>query len=379
MTNVSIIGWYGTETIGDRAILAGLIHIFSQSIGELNVRIGCLDTLLTERTIDEDLDFYKRCSNQKLGNVSLFDSRIRKDLNDAINWGDLLIIGGGPLMEIDAMYMLQYAFERARKLHKKSIVAGCGMGPFKTGKLKKVAIEIIDNSSLAIFRDNKSLDIYKSCSNNNQNVFASIDPAAITMRCYKDIHDNIEDKGDYIAINFREPPISDYAGLDRVNDDFFIKLLIDVREKYNLPFRLVPMHTFWVGDDDRFILNRISRKLKMTDISVDNKPLSLEETMCVYANAALCIGMRFHAVLFQILLNGKNYILDYTDPEKGKIINLLNQLSLRETYENRYVSLVNVPTVPKIVWNSLKKVVVDNNTIEVFKNIYTDNINKLLL
>ena len=43
---ITIIGWYGTETIGDRAILAGLISIFNQAYDEFEVKLGSLNPFL---------------------------------------------------------------------------------------------------------------------------------------------------------------------------------------------------------------------------------------------------------------------------------------------------------------------------------------------
>ncbi len=39
---ILIIGWYGTETIGDRAILAGLISFFSKVYRCFEIKIGSL-------------------------------------------------------------------------------------------------------------------------------------------------------------------------------------------------------------------------------------------------------------------------------------------------------------------------------------------------
>ena len=61
--------------------------------------------------------------------------------------------------------------------------------------------------------------------------------------------------------------------------------------------------------------------------------------MNIYRNACLCIGMRFHAVLMQTILNGNNIILDYTDPKRGKIIELMRQLNIEDTYRDRYLSV----------------------------------------
>ena len=49
--------------------------------------------------------------------------------------------------------------------------------------------------------------------------------------------------------------------------------------------------------------------------------------------------MRFHSVVFQCLLSGKNAILDYTDPEYGKISGFLKEIDPDNYYNIRYYNL----------------------------------------
>lgn len=375
---ITIIGWYGTETIGDRAILAGLINIFSKCFDSIEIRLGCLGTLLSERTIDEDEGFYIHCSANKLKKINLFDSRYKKYLDDSISWADLVVIGGGPLMDIEPMYMLQYAIKKSRKLRKKSIVAGCGLGPLRTSKYKKIAASIVDLSDLSIFRDNSSLGIYRSLSNVNNSIYASIDPAVFATKCYRDYKKDDLVKEKYLAVNFRQPPVKEYGGLGHINDNFFVEFLSNVIKTNSIAIRLVPMSTNWMGWDDRLFLNRICREVDSTNIIVYNKPLSLTDTMRVYSEADYCVGMRFHAVLLQTLLNGKNYVLDYTDPGIGKIIGLLGQLGLKEKVSRRYYSLMEGRIIPSIDCKELDRVIVDDGIIVDFENVFVDNISKLI-
>lgn len=375
---ITIIGWYGTETIGDRAILAGLIYLFSKCFDLFEIKLGCLGTLLSDRTVAEDSGFYRHCSANKLKSIELFDSRYKKNLDDSISWADLVVVGGGPLMDIEPMYMLQYALKKSKSYRKKSIVAGCGMGPLKTEKFKKIATNIIDLSDLTIFRDNKSLELYRAFSYVNNRTYSSIDPGVFATKCYQDINKDIVDNDNYIAINFRQPPVREYEGLGHINDDFFIEFLSNFLENNSISIRLVPMSTNWMGWDDRLFLNRICRKVGSGNISVYNKPLSLIETMRVYSEADYCIGMRFHAVLLQTLLNGKNYVMDYTDPRTGKIIGLLNQLGLRDIMSERYFSLIDGNNIPQVNLQVLDKIIVDNNMIADYENVYVDNISKLV-
>lgn len=374
--NITIIGWYGTETIGDRAILAGLFNLFTESYGKISVKLGCLNTLLTDRTIDEDYDFFIRCANNELLSLKLFDSRRKTELDQSLKWADVVAIGGGPLMEIEEMYMVHYAFKKAKKYGKKTIIAGCGMGPFKTNLYLKLGVEIVEYSDLTIFRDSKSLEVFRGNSNLKNNCYASIDPAVFAAYLYKEEKKEKGSRGDYISVNFREPPVIDYKGLESLTDDYFVNIIRTISESNNAEIRLVPMHTYWIGDDDRCFLNRICRKAGLSNVSVVNKPMSLEETMNTFLNSISCYGMRFHAILLQTILNGKNVILDYTNPHNGKIINLLNQLGIKSLYINQYVSLVNNAEIPPRI-RELSKINIDNSSLLSFKKIYIDNLRKI--
>jgi hypothetical protein len=63
--------------------------------------------------------------------------------------------------------------------------------------------------------------------------------------------------------------------------------------------------------------------------------------MEIYQKAYFNIGMRFHAVVLQTLINGHNFVLDYTEPRKGKISGFLHDINQFDLYAERYISLQN--------------------------------------
>jgi polysaccharide pyruvyl transferase WcaK-like protein len=115
------------------------------------------------------------------------------------------------------------------------------------------------------------------------------------------------------------------------------------------------MHNFFIGGDDRIILNDIARQIDTERVSVIHTPLSLQETMSEYYNAAYCVGMRFHSILLQTVLNGKNFIVDYTNPQNGKIKGMMEKINMREAYKSRYYSLHNGDEMPIIKLNEMSK------------------------
>lgn len=326
----TVIGWYGTETIGDRAILAGIIRILGEVASDITIELGSLYPILSERTLRDDGVFFEQCAHQSKLKISLFDSQKRQELEQSIKHSDVTIMGGGPLMDIEQMYMVEYAFSYAKRRKKKTILLGCGYGPLEHSETIACANRILDTADLSIMRDTNAP--HATATN-------LIDPAAFACMEHLDRHPE-KTTGDFYAINIRD--ISAAGGHYPMNADienYLIEWLGRFVDEADKPIRMVPMHTFSVGCDDRIILNRIAEKLKSPKIEVITLPPSLDETMNIYRNACLCIGMRFHAVLMQTILNGNNIILDYTDPKRGKIIELMRQLNIEDTYRDRYLSV----------------------------------------
>ena len=58
MKTIMIIGWYGTETIGDRAILASLFKNLFELNKNIKLIIGSIYPFHTQLTLIEDNNFY---------------------------------------------------------------------------------------------------------------------------------------------------------------------------------------------------------------------------------------------------------------------------------------------------------------------------------
>ncbi|MEY8211141.1 MAG: polysaccharide pyruvyl transferase family protein [Gammaproteobacteria bacterium] len=339
---ITIIGWYGTETIGDRAILAGLISFFSKSFKSFEIKLGSLYPFFSERTLNEDCAFYKEITGKGY-DIKIFNSKKPKELVNAIKNSDLIVMGGGPLMDLNELFMVEYAFKKAKKLGVKTALLGCGVGPLFNKKYRKSVLEISLHSDIHILRDSQSKNslsvLYKEFKKtlNLDLIHTSFDPA---VECV--LHHNNNDARDYIAINLRAFP-AEYnknRGGSRGIDNELKQFVASVSRQFSeQEIKLVPMHYFHVGSDDRVFLNSIALDLKLDNITVQNKNLTLKETIDVYKHAYFNIGMRFHAVVLQTIVSGKNFVLDYTEPGKGKINSFLKDIDKNEFYKNRYLSM----------------------------------------
>lgn len=100
------------------------------------------------------------------------------------------------------------------------------------------------------------------------------------------------------------------------------------------------MCTFSIGNDDRYYLARLADPASCDErIRVLHKPQTLHELYSCFRNAAACVGMRYHSVLMQAMLNGNNFILNYTDPSTGKIPGFVEYIGGSEFYSARTIDL----------------------------------------
>jgi len=388
MKKVTVIGWYGTETIGDRAILAGIFSLLAKCVPTFSVKLGSLYPFFSERTLAEDLPFYTQICSRVLG-IEIFNSKNKKELEKSIDDSDVLIMGGGPLMHINDMFMVDYAFAYAKKRGKKSIVFGCGVGPIHKKKIHNPLYNILDNSDLCILRDDIAKNYLTTKLNykNLDKVITSIDPSAEAILEYKKLTLPFEgsEQKDYIAINYRNFPneyVSDHNVSGKEINIALEKFLREVIEKFDdKTIRLIPMHYFHIGGDDRVFFNEMMHRSDLyKSIEVQNKPLSLVETFQTFEHAWINIGMRFHSVVLQSLLNGNNYILDYTEPQLGKISGFVDLLDERENVlQNRYVCLQESPSSLDSLLENLAPEVAIRSTVTIEKrlNVYTEELNKL--
>lgn len=372
---ITIIGWYGTETIGDRAILAGIISVFSKMFGSIEINIGSIFPFFTERTVKEDASFWTKINNNEI-NIKIFDSKKHKILNEFIKKSEILVMGGGPLMHINEMFMIDYAFKKAKNLSTKTIVLGSGIGPIFNKKYHNCLLSILKNSDIVYLRDNTSIHTLKNIVGANsiidkKNIFISHDPATIPCLYYNENY--IKKEENNIAINLRD--FSSPYSKNKINITETLINFLDNFSKYdNSEIKLIPMSYFSAGGDDREYFYQLLTKLKNRQrYSVQDVPLNIEETLSTFSRARLNIGMRYHSIVFQTLVSGNNYILDYTEPNIGKISGFLKDIDKAKFYTDRYINLQESKLVnfkfstDKFKINLKLKDVIENSYSEIKK------------
>jgi len=373
--NILICGWYGTETLGDRAILAGILKILGNTFqkGDVNVKIASLYPFLTKRTLIEDRNIYVSIAPGL--NLTYFDVNNLGVLDREINATDLVVFGGGPIMDLMELEVIKYIFIKANKNRKPTAILGCGLGPLYRKQFKNTAKEILKHSNLVIFRDKKSVESSKELLKDPMIQFNySHDPAILAGYQYK-LHKQ-ETRGtlkNYIAVNVRQFQNIGFRADKYVSETKIIELLEDVSKKYGM-VKLIPMHTYGIGGDDRYYLTKLQNETKSENIEVVHKPMNLYQLFDIYSEAEACIGMRYHSVVFQTLLNGNNYILDYTDKKNGKISAFIKLFDTTNFYGDRYINVLE--DTPSDKFLEIKEVLERNKHFNFESYIYEETLDK---
>ncbi|MDB3916498.1 polysaccharide pyruvyl transferase family protein [Alphaproteobacteria bacterium] len=345
MIKVLIIGWYGTETIGDRAILAGLLRSLDSCFNsKIQLTIGSLYPFISERTIFEDRELYAILSPKVFG-FEIIDSRDHAELCSTILNSDIVLMGGGPLMDLQELWMVNYAFRFAKRRGIPTAIAGCGVGPIRDRKLQKCLATIFHNADLNILRDHKSAEaaseIYQSKYAEPKQFIAAIDPAVTCALAYKHIAP-VPMKSDTLVASVRQFPkeyLLPYKSLNQINKNV-IKAFLNVLEQNKIvSLHFVPMCYHHLGVDDRYYMRTLKKELPNLDCSIQKEPLNLLKTMQLFMASKVALGMRFHSVLLQTILAESNIIFDYTGGLGGKISNFVAEISLNDELLNCVLDL----------------------------------------
>ena len=120
--------------------------------------------------------------------MTLFDSSRSRELKTAVTAADLLIIGGGPLMDLREMQMLAYAMRLAKRRKVRSLVFSCGIGPLTQPDSLRAAAHVLRDAESIIMRDSLAADEARRLSGRDD-IQSAVDPAAYCALRYRALSD----------------------------------------------------------------------------------------------------------------------------------------------------------------------------------------------
>ena len=128
---VVVCGWYGTETLGDKAILGQIVLDLRRAFPDRPVHVASLYPHLT------------RVTKQQMPELADVDIVCIDDAIARARSCYAMVFGGGPLMGLDELLHMRALFEGASSAGRPCIVAGCGVGPFVSRRYEPIIRDIL--------------------------------------------------------------------------------------------------------------------------------------------------------------------------------------------------------------------------------------------
>jgi MoaA/NifB/PqqE/SkfB family radical SAM enzyme/polysaccharide pyruvyl transferase WcaK-like protein len=339
---VMITGWYGTETTGDKAILAGILMDYKSKYKNVEFIIASMFPFVTEKTLKE-LDI----------KAKIVDTKSASFVKGIIAC-DEVAFGGGPLMDLEALALSYYAFKLVNLKGGKSTIFGCGLGPLLQDRYIQLVTKLVNMSKKVYVRDSKSVVWVKQHTKKGNTVKNIGDPAGHYIKFLASKENTLIEKKNQISCFLRKWT-PEYAGnqskkeYEQTKTAFEFGIAQVIKKHCNIHKNaevvLYPMHTFHLGGDDREF-NRYFVNTYLSDLKDRMRVFPYNSTVDVVIegmrSSQLNICMRFHSVLIAEELHTNFIAIDYTNggkikallTDKGKLDRLLsiNQI-MEESYQ----------------------------------------------
>jgi polysaccharide pyruvyl transferase WcaK-like protein/sulfatase maturation enzyme AslB (radical SAM superfamily) len=328
-TRVLLCGWYGTETIGDKAILAGCITALRASFDEAAFDLASLEPFISRHTVRElpelkDLEVLG--FEQALAQLGRYRA---------------VVFAGGPVMGVKALADNLALFRAAARMGIERMVLGCGVGPVGRAFYREPIRELLALATLRIFRDEESRALAATLGVDSSQDRVADDPA------HTWVHGRLTGSAqvdlDSLVLGLREWPHEQYArsrggghaARVRRLHAFDAALGAGLRELLEVEpsTRLVPvpMSTNAAGGDDRWYYRRLFREAGIPAHRIDwrflEREASPQQILEAFRRAGRILTMRFHSLVFALAVGRPTLAIDYTLGD-GKVAALARRSGL---------------------------------------------------
>lgn len=302
MRKVLVLGWYGTETIGDLAILLGITSDYRAREAVSFV-------------VPSQNPGYTRHNLARIGLDATVTSYGDRELLGEL-WGcDTVIVGGGPLMDIPQITLLAAVVERARRLGRHIVIEGCGVGPVVLESTRSAIRRLVEASDVIRLRDRGSERALKALGI-DRSVQVVDDPGWRWVRSTGVVHAPDGDAPIRLFLRELTWEYPQATSSEKVTTGLvaLVSRICDVAE--GRAVWLHAMHHFPIGGDDRIYARRIAAQVGREHCHVDMVPRTPIETVRLMASAAWVVCMRFHSLVFAHAVGAPVLAIDYTNGGK---------------------------------------------------------------
>ncbi len=317
-----ICGWYGTETLGDKAILGGVMIAARKRSPNLAIDVASLEPYVTKETSRQMPDL-------QIGKVLSFGEALAGIMTK--EFGAIAVVG--PLMSsIRRCTHLFELFAAAKISGTRAIVAGCGLGPLQVEHRNAAIKYILELADEVVLRDTASAELARTMLDVERPCVVAPDAAFLWIHRQKPLSAARDRRRILLAL--RDWPLNEFgSGIDPaaaaiVKARYEAELVEMLRELQRLEpsLEIVPfcMHKYFVGGDDRKFYRRLLGRFPQILARLDDRHRPPAEDLRFFSSSRAVLAMRFHSVVFSLATNTPFLAVDYT--MGGKIAGLLRDV-----------------------------------------------------
>lgn len=334
-----VIGAYGGEHVGDAAILGGVLLRLVEKYSVTSAIIASSRPDRTQRWVSElvlPID------------IQVVDYTV-SNIKDAMNHADVLVYGGGPIMDLPRSLIRHLeSFNIARKTDKFILVEGIGVGPLNQALCHTLARRLLYTANSITIRTKYSAE---SSILNNLSRISGRDPAFDYLAArgehltlldsrFKQIVDSLIHKHPNsvkVAVNLR-PMWSKYITSGKSVTDIEDHIIDELASTFdmlstdldgNLVVFLFPMNADQYGFSDISISYRLADQFKRVSFEMIERELGIDDVIYFLRQMDAVIAMRFHGCIFALSQNISNVIgIDYMSGGIGKVTELFEDMNL---------------------------------------------------
>ena len=320
---ILICGWYGTETLGDKAILGGVIDIARRRWPHIVIDLAALEPYVSQMTV------------RQMPDLGIDRVLTLGEAFAAVSAAEYcaIAIGGGPLMSsIPWCTHLLEIFAAAKQAGMKCLIAGCGIGPLYVDYRNAAIKHLLEVADEVVLRDRGSAQVARDVLGVERKCEVALDPAFVWIR--RRIATPVDRDPKQILLAVRDWPIEEFAArmektqAERIKLAYEMQLVVMIREilRADSSVKIIPfcMHKYAVGGDDRIFYRRLLVEFPEILARLDNRHRTPPEDLHLFARSRAVLAMRFHSVVFSLATKTPFLAVDYT--LGGKIEGLLDDV-----------------------------------------------------
>jgi polysaccharide pyruvyl transferase WcaK-like protein len=305
--HVTIVGWWGSETVGDVAILGQLLAELRETAPTVPVRVISFDAQITRTSLRElqrsDIPVYALGPSSAWGLVS---SRC-------------VVVGGGPLMESPSMRPWAWRHRVARAAGANVLLYANGIGPVRSPAGVDAIASIVRGASHVVLRDVGSV---QWCAQHAQrsDVTLSFDPAFDFVHAHRTAGVL---RRPQLALALRTPPAAYLGASDTAaaTERFLDRLAASLNalvKTHDVQFAGIVMHEGFTDSDDAALYERLRAKLTEPARLHVAPAQKVSDVIRTLQESHGALTVRFHAMIFALATDTPFVAVDSARPD-GKV------------------------------------------------------------